>query len=124
MLSTQLRPQVIALAADVDTTHPKAPERLYHLDGRELTDAEYDLFSTITADEISIAVTHKLPDVPDQLNERLKAGKALIDLFMKYVHQAPDSSIDDIFDLMTDEDYEEFERLRAVQSGLLEHDEN
>ncbi|MEU6990605.1 hypothetical protein ABZ953_08120 [Streptomyces sp. NPDC046465] len=124
MPPTDIRPRVIALVADLDTTRPDGPERLHHLDGREFTDAEYDLFANVTPDEITLAAAYKAPSVPDGLSERHSAAKALVGLFMKYATRALDDSLDAVLDLMTDEDYAQFEYLSARHRALSARDED
>lgn len=124
MPPTDIRPRVIALVADLDTTRPDGPERLHHLDGREFTDAEYDLLANATPDEITIAAAHKVPSAPDGLSERHHAAKALISLFMKYATCTPDDSLDALLDLMTDEDYAQFAYLSARHRALSARDED
>ncbi|MBC9714455.1 hypothetical protein H9Y04_17995 [Streptomyces sp. TRM66268-LWL] len=124
MSSTALRPRVIALLADVDTTHPAGPQQLHHLDGRVFTDAEYDLVADATPGEISIAVEYRLPGVYEGLGNSHRAAKANIDRFMKYAVHAPDDSVDAVLDLITDEDWAEVERLSALHCTLRTLDED
>ncbi|WP_406139528.1 hypothetical protein OH828_20730 [Streptomyces anulatus] len=125
MATTEIRPRAIVLLSDVDPSRSDGPEHLYHRDGRPLSIAEYDLFATCTQAEIDIAVAYMQP-VGDGMSERYKVQKALISLYMKYAHQLPDAFPDSAsgYDLMTDEDYAEFERLVEVLGpgdGFEEH---
>ncbi|WP_434593173.1 hypothetical protein [Streptomyces sp. A5-4] len=125
MATTEVRPRAIVLLSDVDPSRSDGPEHLYHRDGRPLTTSEYDLFTTCTRAEIEIAVAYMQP-IGDWMSERYKVQKALISLYMKYAHQLPDAFPDSasVYDLMTDEDYAEFERLVEILSpddGFEEH---
>ncbi|MFI1768873.1 hypothetical protein ACH41H_43520 [Streptomyces sp. NPDC020800] len=124
MAQTEIRPRVVILLADVDPSRRDEPGRLYRRDGRPLTGAEHDLFATSTSDEIAMAVAHGLPDEADWMSEGDLVAKALVSLYMKYAYQLPDDSMDSVYDLMTDEDYAEFERLTDLQNALYAHEEH
>lgn len=55
--------------------------------------------------------------VGDWMSERQTVQKALIGLYMKYAYQMPDAFPDSVYDLMTEEDYSEFERLADIVSA-------
>ncbi|KUF15447.1 hypothetical protein [Streptomyces silvensis] len=118
MAQTEIRPRVVILLADVDTSRRDETGRLYRRDGRPLTGAEHDLLSTSTSDETAMAAAHRLPDAADWMSERSSVGRALVSLYMKYAYLLPDDSLDSVYDLMTDEDYAEFERLADIHSAL------
>ncbi|MER7778186.1 hypothetical protein ABTZ21_24815 [Streptomyces sp. NPDC096191] len=118
MAHTEIRPHVVILLADVDTSRRDEHGRLYHRDGRPLTGIEHDLLSTSTSDEINMAVVHGLPDEAGWMSESTLVGRALVSLYMKYAYLLPDDSLDSVYDLMTDEDYAEFERLSDIHSAL------
>ncbi|MBT2895656.1 MULTISPECIES: hypothetical protein [Streptomyces] len=116
MAITDTRPRAIVLLTDIDASRSDEPDHLFHHDGRPFTTAEYELLSTCTPTEIDIAVAHMQP-VGDWMSERQTVQKALIGLYMKYAYQMPDAFPDSVYDLMTEEDYSEFERLADIVSA-------
>ncbi|MGW6791300.1 hypothetical protein [Streptomyces chartreusis] len=124
MAQTEIRPRVVVLLTDVDTSSRDETGRLCRRDGRPLTGAEHDLLSTSTSDEIAMAVAHGLPDEADWMSEGDLVARALVSLYMKYAYLLPDGSLDSVYDLMTDEDYAEFERLTDLQNALYAREEH
>ncbi|MFI0978218.1 hypothetical protein ACH4SP_14630 [Streptomyces sp. NPDC021093] len=116
MPQTDIRPRAIVLLTDVDTSRRDEPGCLYHRDGRPLTTAEYHLLATCTPAEMDTAVAHTQP-VGNWMSERHTMQKALISLYMKYAHQMPDDFPGSVYDLMTDDDYAEFEHLAEILSA-------
>ncbi|MFD9634338.1 hypothetical protein [Streptomyces violascens] len=112
MPQPSIRPDVVVLLTDVDTSR-RTPDHLYRHDGSPFTAAELDLLHTCTPAEIDAAnAQRQLQD--DWKSEDHEIHKALVDLFTKYVDQLPDGTLcrsSDIYDLMTDQDYAECERL-------------
>ncbi|MFI8204832.1 hypothetical protein [Streptomyces sp. NPDC085937] len=129
MPQPSVRPHVVVLLTEVDSTRPDDPSLLYRRNGTAFTAAEHDLICTATPAEITAANAQR------RLENEWARGthamqKALVDLFMKYVDQLPDGSCSNIYATMTDEDYAEYERLVqivAARTGLeyrTEHDDN
>jgi hypothetical protein len=74
---------------------------------------EHDLIYTCTQEKIDAANAQKRLE-KDLMGERQAMQEALVNLFTKYADQLPDGTLcsaDEVYALMTDEDYPECERL-------------
>lgn len=121
MPQPSVRPNVVVLLTEVDSPRRDDWSLLYRHDGTVLTAAEHDLFCTATPAEMTAAkAQRRLED--EWARETHEMNVTLVDLFTKYVDQLPDGSLgSDAIDLMTDEDYAEYERLIkivAARNGL------
>ncbi|GGZ85512.1 hypothetical protein [Streptomyces bluensis] len=129
MPQLSVRPNVVVLLTEVDSTRPDDPSLLYRRNGTAFTTAEHDLICTATPAEITAANAQRRLE-NEWARETHAMQKALVDLFMKYVDQLPDGSCSNIYATMTDEDYGEYERLVkivAARTGLeylAEHEDN
>ncbi|MFI5803494.1 hypothetical protein [Streptomyces sp. NPDC051561] len=122
MTQTDIRPRAIVLLTDVDISRRGEPNHPYHWDGRPFSSAEYHLLATCTPAEIDIAVALTQPE-GDWMSERHVTQKAIVSLYMKYASRMPDDFPGSVYDLMTDEDYAEFERLAEIFSTDAAFDE-
>ncbi|MEV6378793.1 hypothetical protein AB0M31_05165 [Streptomyces sp. NPDC051773] len=129
MRQPSVRPNVVVLLTDVDSTRPDDPSLLYRRNGTSFTTAELDLICTATPAEITAANAQRRLE-NEWARETHAMQKALVDLFMKHVDSLPDGSCSSIYATMTDEDYAEYERLVqivAARTGLehrAEHEDN
>lgn len=130
MPQPSVRPHVVVLLTEVDSTPRDDRSLLYRRDGTVFTAAEHDLICTATPAEITAAnAQRQLED--EWARETHEIEKALVDLFTKYIDQLPEGSLcSNIYATMTDEDYAEFERLAkivAARRGIEfpdEHEDN
>ncbi|MGW0489066.1 hypothetical protein [Streptomyces olivaceus] len=130
MPQPSVRPNVVVLLTEVDSTLRDDYSRLYRHDGTVFTDAEHDLVRTCTPEEISAANAHRALE-DEWVRETNEIHKALVDLVTKYIDRLPDGSLcSDIYATMTDEDYAECDRLAknvAARNGVeypAEHDDS
>lgn len=114
MPQPSVRPNVVVLLTEVDSTPRGDYSRLYRHDGTMFTDAEHDLIHTCTPEEISAANAHRELE-NEWVRETNEINKALVDLVTKYIDRLPDGSLcSDIYATMTDEDYAECDRLTKI----------
>jgi hypothetical protein len=113
MTDSDLRLRVVALLTDIDTSPRDKRGVLYHRDARPFTPAEYDVIATCTETEMVTAIACNQLEA-EGASESLTPQKALLGLYMKYARRLPANSPDDVYDLMTDEDYAEFGRLADI----------
>lgn len=130
MPQPSVRPNIVVLLTEVDSSRRDDRSRLYRRDGTVFSAAEHDLICTATPAEITTAKAQRRLE-SEWVRESHVMNVALVDLFMKYVDQLPDGSLcSNIYATMTDEDYAEYERLVkivAARNGLeyrAEHDDN
>ncbi|QEV19325.1 hypothetical protein [Streptomyces alboniger] len=113
MPHTEIRPHVVVLLTEVDYDRHDDASRLYRCDGSPLTAAEHALLSTATRAEFSAANAQMR--LEDEWARELDALKeTFVELLMKYAHLPEGSTVSDVVDIMTDEDYAEYERLLPI----------
>jgi hypothetical protein len=128
-MPSSVRPALVVLLTEVDSTRPDDPSLLYRRNGTPFTTAEHDLICTATPAEITAANAQRRLE-NEWARETHAMQKALVDLFMKYVDQLPDGSCSNIYATMTAKDYAQYERLVkivAARTGLeyrAEHEHN
>ncbi|MEU6756375.1 hypothetical protein [Streptomyces sp. NPDC046685] len=115
MPQPSIRPDVVVLFTDVDWHgHLDDPTRPYHRDGRPFTHAEHLLLTTITPEEQAAGLA-QLRREADWLRDLDAKRQVFVDLVLKYLAKLPEGSVvDDAIDIMTDEDYAEYERLLPI----------
>ncbi|MGW1674494.1 hypothetical protein [Streptomyces sp. NPDC002324] len=130
MPQPSVRPNIVVLLTEVDSTSGDDPSLLYRRNGTAFTTAEHDLICTATPAEMTAAKAQQRLE-NEWACETHEMQKALVDLFTKYADQLPDGSLcSNIYATMTDEDYAEYERLAkivAARTGLeyrAEHEDN
>ncbi|MGW7540349.1 hypothetical protein ACWGKQ_04385 [Streptomyces sp. NPDC054770] len=130
MPQPSVRPDVVVLLTEVDSTRHDDQWRLYRPDGTAFTAAEHDLIYTATPAEMTAANAQRRLE-NEWARETHEMQKALADLFTKYADQLADGSLcSNIYATMTDEDYAEYERLVKIvdaRNGFeyrAEHEDN
>ncbi|MFE6025809.1 hypothetical protein [Streptomyces niveus] len=115
MAQPHIRPDVVALFADVDWHgHLDDPQRAYHRDGRPFTLAEQRLLVTVTPEE-KAAGHQQIRRENEWLDEVDAMRDDFVALVMKYFDQLPKGSmVADAIGIMTAEDYAEYERLVPI----------
>ncbi|MFD5780441.1 hypothetical protein [Streptomyces sp. NPDC126933] len=113
MPQPHIRPDVVALFADVDW-HGHRDEPPYHRDGRPFTLTEQRLISTITPEE-GAAARQQIRRENEWLDEVDAMRDDFVALVRKYLDQLPKNAVvADAISIMTDEDYAEYERLVPI----------
>ncbi|MFF6857204.1 hypothetical protein ACFY9H_17765 [Streptomyces bacillaris] len=113
-MPSSIRPEVVLLLTKLDFSHPDIRTRPYHRDGRPFTRAERDLLVTFTPEEKAAAQAQIQLEAEWQ-RELDDMRDDFVALLMKYFAKLPKGSVvDDAVDIMTDEDYAEFERLAEI----------
>ncbi|MFC8076240.1 hypothetical protein ACFUN8_11975 [Streptomyces sp. NPDC057307] len=113
MPQTHIRPDVVALLADVDW-HGRRDEPPQRRDGRPFTLAEQRLISTITPEE-GAAARQQIRRENQWLDEVDAMRDDFVALVRKYLDQLPKNAVvADAISIMTDEDYAEYERLVPI----------
>ncbi|MFE6397498.1 hypothetical protein [Streptomyces alboflavus] len=114
MPHSPIRPEVVVLITDLDLDPRDDRTRPYHRDGRPFTRAEHALLATSTKAEIAAAHTQMRIEAEWQ-RELDEMKDAFVELLMKYFAKLPKGSVvSDAVEIMTDEDYAEFERLAEI----------
>ncbi len=115
MAQLSIRPDVVALFADVDWYgHQDDPTRPYHRDGRPFTRAEHILLISITPEERTAGFA-QMKREDDWLREVDAMRETFVALVRKYLAELPEGSVvGDAVAIMTAEDLAEYERLLPI----------
>lgn len=115
MARLSIRPDVVALFADVDWYgYQDDPKRPYHRDGRPFTRAEHALLISVTREEKAAGFA-QMKREDDWLREVDAMRETFVALVRKYFAKLPKGSVvSDAVAIMTDEDLAEYERLLPI----------
>ena len=114
MPQPSVRPDVVVLLTEVDSTPRDDYSLINRHYGTAFTDAERDLICTATPAEITAAIAQRELE-NEWVRETNEIHKALFDLVTKYIDQLPEGALcSNIYAHMTDEDYAECDRLARI----------